>query len=149
MLINSNLVFQINKMNIRLSFIFILIFIFLFNTTSLNPNYEIYNLTTHTGLYFNRIGDAQISNKEITFFTRINITDIKINFDQLMKTFHKTQYLCNQLTTLITNEYNNEINCKIDLDLLTTKLNKLKYKLDTIYYITGIDSKTERKKEVS
>ncbi|KAK0072183.1 hypothetical protein PV325_011760, partial [Microctonus aethiopoides] len=69
-----------------------------------------------------------------------------------MKTFHKTRYLCNQLTTLITNEHNNDINCKIDLDLLTSKLNKLNWLFgtpnseDAKFYKNSIDSLLKKNK---
>ncbi|KAL0274342.1 UNVERIFIED_CONTAM: hypothetical protein PYX00_006793 [Menopon gallinae] len=105
--------------------------------------YRIQYLNTHSGLYYDYVGRAQIANSKLTFLSQIDISSLFDQQERLETLLDQTKNLCTHKGT--TGQYQHVIlYCKTSLLNLDIRLNDIKTKSTTIRDLVGEQRRTKR-----
>lgn len=99
-------------------------------------HYRIDHLNDHASLYYNHVGNAQISNSHFTLLTHFNMSHLETRYSQLTTFFVKSQNMCARQET------NSAINhmihfCESSLTLIHSQLSRIYTKMQTLNQLTG------------
>lgn len=101
-------------------------------TLSLSSSYKINKIDKSSGLFFNNLGYAKISNQKYTLLTFTNLTLIKNQVSLARDQYYKSLHLCSKISTTYLNS-----DCNNQLYLLGLKLDKLEKDFEIISHQLG------------
>ena len=99
------------------------------------PYYEILHLDNHLGLYYDHLGSASLSNSEYTLLTYLNLTVADQKYDQLLRFYTRSMYMCTPPKQTV---YGSNVNfCQSSLQNLQSRISVIGEKIETIKYASG------------
>lgn len=120
-----------------LSIILILIPLILAN------EYSIYPYHNTSGIYFNHLGSAQLSNSYYTLLSSFNLTSLNLQYSQLRTFLDNSYSLCTHQATDST--YNHVMFfCRNSLANSKLSLEKLQNKINSLHHLTSTVERTKR-----
>lgn len=129
---------------LALSLIFILPFLPIHYTAS--QYYTLQPLTQSSGLFYNSLGTAQISNSKLTLLTHLNTTYLQEGQELLRRYYAKSFGLC-KLAMKDNGQHNHiSFHCDQTLKIINDQLKEILQKIETLYHLTGINQNRRRRR---
>jgi len=112
-------------------------------TSVLTSNYNVTHLNNLSGLYFNNLGIAKLSNSEFTFLKHLNLSFADQKFSLLKHYYSQSFNLCSHKGT--TSTFNHVIFfCENSLKVLDAKIKQIENKIETISHVSGRNLRFKR-----